>query len=110
MAKEDLVLIWYKSRQMLMSKKRIIEILNKENAKKYKETWNKYYENYRKKFSEVYEVILENIDNIGTIQIYQDNIIRLHLKHGHYEKPKSIIFNATEDEITNLKQILKIAI
>lgn len=111
MAEEkETVLIWYKSKQMWIPKERIIEKLNKENAKKYEDTWDKANQRYNKELLGVCDKILENIDNIGTLQIYEDNIIRLHLKHGHYDKPKIIIFSATEDEVERLKQILKIAI
>ena len=39
------------------------------------------------------DVILRNLYRINSIQIYSDGCIRIHLKHGHFETPKSIIID-----------------
>lgn len=41
-------------------------------------------------YKNVYDFILKNLNETFCIQIYQDNVIRLHLKHGHFDNPKSI--------------------
>ena len=106
---ENLILIWYGEKQKWISKERIIGELVEENARMYKAAWDDYYKIFCVESLGSYFIILENLDKISTLQIYQDNVIRLHLKHEHYEQPKCIIVSATEDEIIKLKQIFKIA-
>lgn len=105
-SKDELILIWHNSKQIFVPKKRIIEKILKENAKRYVAIWNKYSNCYHMEFIGNLNIILENIEDIGTIQIYQDGEVRLHLKCKHYEEAKSIYFTANEDEILILKNVM----
>lgn len=50
---------------------------------------------------------LKHLKNTTCIQIYYDNVIRLHLKHEHFETPKNIfIENADEKCIKALIELL----
>ena len=101
MSKEkELVLIWYGEKQVWVSKKCVVEKLLKENAKIHNLIGEYIYGSLN--FG-TYDYILNEIDNINTIQIYKDNVLRLHLKHKDYEVPKSIILNADEEETELLK-------
>lgn len=54
-------------------------------------------------WQKAYMFILENLHETVCIQIYCDGIIRLHLKHEHYEMPKSIYLEDAkicDDEFT----------
>ena len=41
-------------------------------------------------YENTYDFILKHLNEITCIQIYQDNVLRLHLKHGYFDSPKSI--------------------
>lgn len=41
---------------------------------------------------------LKNLINTKCIQIYIDNVIRLHLKHSHFEEPKSIFIEDVDEK------------
>ena len=100
---KELVLIWYGEKQVWVSKKYVIEKLLKENAKIYNPIGERIYGILN---LGTYDYILNEIDNINTIQIYKDDVVRLHLNHGHYETPKSIILIAEEEETEVLKILL----
>ncbi len=100
---KEMVLIWYGSKQVRIPKKRVEKVLVKENTKRYAIMWNMNKECYHKEFLGIYDNILEKLDKVNTIQIYQDDAIRLHLDHERYEDPKSDILIGYEDEIEILK-------
>ena len=101
---KELVLIWYGSKQVWVQKRYVVEKLLKENAKIHNLIGVCIYGALN---LGTYDYILNEIDNINTIQIYKDDVVRLHLNHGHYEEPKSIILIADEDETQVLKGIVK---
>lgn len=45
--------------------------------------------------------LIEHLDDISCIQIYQDNVVRLHKIHGHYEDPTSIFIVPEDSEEEN---------
>lgn len=101
---KELVLIWYGAKQVWIEKKYVIKKLLKENAKLNKLVregicWTLNFQTYNH--------ILNEIDNINTIQIYQDDVVRLHLNHEHYEIPKSIMLIAEEEETELLKKFVE---
>lgn len=97
---KELVLIWYEEKQVWVPRKYVIEKLLKENVKM-KNVIAKY--TYGTLNLGTYDYILNEIDNISTIQIYKDDVVRLHLSHVHYEEPKSIILFANKEETEVLK-------
>ena len=99
---KELVLIWYGAKQVWVSKKYVIEKLLKENVKMKYVTAAYIHGSLN---LGTYDYILNEIDNITTIQIYKDDVVRLHLSYGHYEEPKSIILFADKDETEVLKNI-----
>lgn len=101
---KELVLIWYGAKQVWVEKKYIIKKLLKENAKLNRLVregicWTLNLETYNH--------ILNEIDNINTIQIYEDDVVRLHLNHEHHEISKSIILVAEEEETELLKNFVE---
>lgn len=101
---KELVLIWYRAKQVWVEKKYIIKKLLKENAKLNRLVKEGIY--WTLNF-QTYNNILNEIDNIDTIQIYEDDVVRLHLNHEHHERPKSIILIAEEEETELLKKFVE---
>lgn len=101
---KEMVVIWYRVKKVRITKEDVIEYLLKKNTKTdYLHSLVVYDQLYRG----TCDIILREMDNINTIQIYEDNAIRLHLNHEHYEQPKSIIFPALEEEVEVLKDFVK---
>ena len=101
---KEMVEIWYGVKKVRLSKEYVIVYLIKEMTKT--DYWKSLIV-YDQLYRGTYDCILKEMDDITTIQIYEDNVIRLHLKHGHYQQPKSIIFTALEKEVEVLKDFVK---
>lgn len=70
----DKILIRYKSNNLIIKREELAAILTKEFE-----------------YSLDHPFILQYLDIINIIQIYEDFVVRLHLKNSHYE-PKTSLF------------------
>lgn len=53
-------------------------------------------------------IILQRLDEITSIQIYQDKVVRLYLKFAHYEIPTFIFLKDLPNELVwNLINLIK---
>ncbi len=84
------ILIWIGRKQRRMYSKELIKILLKELAIKSAYA----YGYYAKKFS----CVFENIDEIETIQVYQDGVIRIIFLYVYGKKRKSIFIEKYDAE------------
>lgn len=95
---QNSLLIWKDSRRIIVEKEKIIRTFLKELA--YQDIRGFYY------FYYMYIEIFENIDKIETIQIYEDDIVRLHLiPESHYFPKRSIFIE--EPKASNVKFVLE---
>lgn len=66
-----------------------------------------FYNSELKEFYEnTYDLILKRLDEITCIQIYKDNVLRLHLSCGYFDSPKFIFLEddwlCTSEEYINM--------
>lgn len=81
---QEKVLIWEVSRRIMVEKQRIVGVFLKELAHQSIEEYIYCYP--------LYTDILENLERLQTIQIYEDGVIRLDLNSESYCLPKTSIF------------------
>lgn len=107
--RKEQVLILYGSKRICVMKKRLINLLNHENAIRYASMWNTIKECYHREFLGLSNFILENIHNVNMIQIYQNGVVRLYLNGEQYESKKNIFYkkSLTEEENSLLLSLFK---
>ena len=81
---KEKILLWEVSRRISVEKQEIVEVFLKELAHQEIEGYHYFYP--------MYSDILQNVERIQTIQIYEDGAIRLHLKPESHYSPKTSIF------------------
>lgn len=95
------VLVWRGSNIKKVDKNQLFQFLAEKSNKNFNSNICQHgvYEN-------AYEFILKNLNETTCIQVYQDNVIRLHLKHEYYSIPKSIFLD--DYEICNNMMTVKL--
>lgn len=88
------ILLWY-GNQIKSVRKKDFKVDLCIKASEFRKAYEPY-SRLRRKVMYVYAIIQDNIDKITCIQMYNDGVIRLHLKYGYFDTPKSIFIDDIE--------------